>query len=161
MASRNTHFTLIQDAPSFQDHWIATLAPFQDISNSTKIWPFQDQFSGSFIMASTNNTLQLEAPTLSFSTANQAKEWKTFYVRALNYLETLDITLDININTPDQTEKGGKQIKMMFMGKDWEVLHSLTVTPSHHRSSKGLSSSSMPYRQQSRKMSNSGTATVN
>ena len=49
-------------------------------------------------MAGTNNTSQWEAPIFSFSTANQAEEWKTFYVRVLNYLETLDI----DIEAPDQ-----------------------------------------------------------
>ena len=42
-------------------------------------------------MVGTNNTLQWEAPKFSFSTASYAEEWKAFYIRALNYLETLHI----------------------------------------------------------------------
>ena len=53
-------------------------------------------------MADTNNTSQWEAYKFSSSAANQAKEWKTFYSRVLNYLETLDIDID----APYQTKKG-------------------------------------------------------
>ena len=38
-------------------------------------------------MAGTNSTTQREAPKFSFSTANQAEEWKVFYIRALDYLK--------------------------------------------------------------------------
>ena len=38
----------------------------------------------------------------SFSAANQAEEWKTLYVRVLDFLETLDIDLD----APNQAKKG-------------------------------------------------------
>ena len=71
----------------------------------TKIEPIQDQnrpklHINTATMASTNNTSQWEAPKFSFSRANQAKEWKPFYFRALSYLETLDTNVDI----PDQTK---------------------------------------------------------
>ena len=56
-------------------------------------------------MAGTNNTSHSEAPKLSFCTANQTEELKTFYVRALTYLETLDI----NIDAPEQTKKDGNR----------------------------------------------------
>ena len=62
------------------------------------------------MMAGTNNTSQWKAPNFSFSAANKAEEQNTFYIRALNYLKTLDI----NIDTSDQTKKGWKQVKMMF-----------------------------------------------
>ena len=45
-------------------------------------------------MAGTNNTSQWEVPKFSFSTANQAVELKTFYIRAINYLDNMDITID-------------------------------------------------------------------
>ena len=45
-------------------------------------------------MAGTNNTSQYEALKFSFSTANQAEEWKTFYVRNLDYLGTLNINIE-------------------------------------------------------------------
>ena len=32
-----------------------------------------------------------EAPKFSFSTEDQAAEWKKFYIRALDFLESLDI----------------------------------------------------------------------
>ena len=54
-------------------------------------------------MAYINNTLNWEAPKFSFYAANQAEEWKTFYVRALNYLETLDI----DPKAPNQTKRDG------------------------------------------------------
>ena len=52
-------------------------------------------------MADTNNKSQWDAPKFSFRTGNEAEEWKT-YVRALDYLETLDM----NIDATDQTKCG-------------------------------------------------------
>ena len=64
-------------------------------------------------MAGTNKTSQWEAPKFSFSVANQAKEWKTFYIRVHDYLEILDIDVD----APNQTKEGWKQMKMMLAGE--------------------------------------------
>ena len=73
------------------------------------------------------------SPLISFSTANQAEEWKTFYVRAIDYVETLDIDIEPSY----QTKMGWKQIKMMFTGEDRQALQTLIDnTPSHHRSNK-------------------------
>ena len=98
------------------------------INNSTKSLPFQDQFSRNFMMADTNNALQWEEPKSSFSADNQAEEWKTFYIRAFGYLETLGI----DIGAPNQAKNGWKQIKM-FTGEDRRVLQTLigncTITP--------------------------------
>ena len=69
-------------------------------------------------MAGSTTTSWWEAPKFSFSAANQVDEWKTFYVRALNYLETLDI----DIEALNQTKKGWKQVKMMLTSEDWKVL---------------------------------------
>ena len=35
-----------------------------------------------------------EAPKFSFTTEDQAAEWKKFYIRALDFLESLDIDPD-------------------------------------------------------------------
>ena len=56
-------------------------------------------------MAVTNNMSQWVAPKYTFSISNQMEEWKAFYVRALNYLEILDIDVD----TPGQTKKDGSR----------------------------------------------------
>ena len=77
-------------------------------------------------MEDTNNTPKWE---FSFSAANQPREKKTIYVKALNYLKTLDIDVDLF----DQTEKGWKQMKMMFTEEDREALQTFidnsTITP--------------------------------
>ena len=41
-----------------------------------------------------NNTPQWEAPKFSFNAQDQATEWKQFYIRAVDYLEALDIDPD-------------------------------------------------------------------
>ena len=80
-------------------------------------------------MASTNYTSQWEVPKFSFSTANQAEEWNTIYVRALDYLETLDI----DIEALNQIKKGWKHIKMMVGDEDGQALQTFiengTITP--------------------------------
>ena len=58
-----------------------------------KIYPCKGQFSPKYhinttTMAGTNHTSQWEDLKFSFSAVNDAKEWKTFYMRVLNYLET-------------------------------------------------------------------------
>ena len=68
-------------------------------------------------MVGTNNTSEWKVPKFSLSTANQAKESKAFYVRALDYLETQGIDID----APTK-QKQMEQIKMMFMGKERQTL---------------------------------------
>ena len=68
-----------------------------------------------------NNTSRWEAPTFSFNTEDQASEWKKFYTRALDYLETLDIDPE----QEDQHKKGWKQIKMMFTREDRQALQTM------------------------------------
>ena len=81
------------------------------------------------MMASTGPTAQWEAPQFSFNTPDQTQEWKPFYTRVLNFLETLDI----NPEKQDETKRGRKQIKMMFKGEDQQALQTLidnnTISP--------------------------------
>ena len=60
---------------------------------------------------------------------NQAKEWKKFHNRVIDYLEALNIDPD----TPDESKCGWHQIKMMFKDEDREALQALldnnTITP--------------------------------
>ena len=80
-------------------------------------------------MASTDPTAQWEAPQFSFNTPDQTQEWKTFYTRVLNFLETLDIDPE----KQDESKRGWKQIKMMFKGEDRQALQTLidnnTISP--------------------------------
>ena len=70
-----------------------------------------------------------EAPTFSFNADNQAKEWKKFHTRVIDFLEALNIDPD----TPDKSKCGWHQIKMMFQDGDREALQALldnnTITP--------------------------------
>ena len=47
--------------------------------------------------------------------------WKDFYIRAIDYLKTIDI----DPRKEDQQLKGWKQIKMMFTGEDRRALQTL------------------------------------
>ena len=71
-------------------------------------------------MAGTNNTSQWEVPKFSFSVADQADKWKIFYVRDLDYIETLDIDME----APNQ-KKRWKQIRMMFTHEERQILQTL------------------------------------
>ena len=42
-------------------------------------------------MASGGTATRWEAPQFSFNTPDQTQEWKNFYTRILDFLETLDI----------------------------------------------------------------------
>ena len=81
-----------------------------------------------------SNTPHWEAPKYSFDTEDQASAWRQFYTRDNNYLEILGI----NPEREDETKKGWKQIKMMFIGEDRQELQTLidnnTITPEdqHH-----------------------------
>ena len=78
-----------------------------------------------------NNTTRWEAPKFSFNTDNQPAVWRELYIRALDYLETLDIDPE----EADQTQKGWKQTKMMFTGEDRQTLQTMidnkTITTEH------------------------------
>ena len=80
-------------------------------------------------MASRSSAPHWEAPKFSFNTPNQADAWKSFYTRALDFLEALDIDPDVE----DQGKKGWRQIKMMFEDEDHLALQTLidnqTITP--------------------------------
>ena len=62
-----------------------------------------------------------EAPTFHFNSPNQSEDWRTFYTRALNYLDALDIEPD----HADNIQKGWKQLKLMFEGEDRHALQTL------------------------------------
>ena len=67
------------------------------------------------------NPPRWEAPKFSFTTEDQAAEWKKFYIRALDFLESLDIDPD----KKDENKKGWRQIKMMFQDDDRQTLQDL------------------------------------
>ena len=62
-----------------------------------------------------------EAPKFSFNAENQAKEWKKFHTRVIDYLEALNIDPD----TPDESKCGWHQINMMFQDEDREAPQAL------------------------------------
>ena len=72
-------------------------------------------------MASRSNIPHWEAPNFSFNAPDQAEEWKSFYTRAIDFLEALDIDPDVE----DQGKKGWHQIKMMFEGEGCQALQTL------------------------------------
>ena len=82
--------------------------------------PFQQTHTKLNKMAH-SSTPRWEAPQFSFNTDNQPAVWREFYIRALDYLETLDIDSE----EANQTKKGWKQIKMMFTGEDRQALQTM------------------------------------
>ena len=78
-----------------------------------------------------SSTPRWEAPKFLFNTDNQPAAWIEFYIRALAYLETLNIDPE----KEDQTKKGWKQIKMMFTREDRQTLQTMidnnTITAEH------------------------------
>ena len=68
-----------------------------------------------------NNTTIWEAPSFSFNVDNQPAAWREFYMRAIDYLETIDIDLE----QEDQHKRGWKQIKMMFTREDRQALQTM------------------------------------
>ena len=87
-------------------------------------------------MASRAPTARWEAPQFSFNLPQQTQEWKNFYTRVLDYLETLDIDPEAQ----NDARCGWKQIKMMFQGEDRQALQSLidnnTITPEDQKTPK-------------------------
>ena len=76
-----------------------------------------------------SNPPRWEAPKFSFNVEDQAAEWKKLYIRAIDYLEALDIDPD----KADETKQGWHQIKMMLQGEGRHALQTLldsnTITP--------------------------------
>ena len=70
-------------------------------------------------MASVGSTTCWEAPQFLFNTADQTQEWKNFYTRILDFLETLDI------KRQDENKCRWKQIKMMFQGEERQTLQTM------------------------------------
>ena len=68
-----------------------------------------------------SNTPTWEAPKFSFNTDDKAAEWRQFYIKAIDYLEALDIDPD----QEDETKRGWKQFKMMFQGDNRQTLQTL------------------------------------
>ena len=62
-----------------------------------------------------------EAPKFSFTTEDQAAEWKKFYISALDFLESLDIDPE----KKNENKRGWCQIKMMFQDDDRQTLQDL------------------------------------
>ena len=67
------------------------------------------------------NTPYWVVPKFSFTSQNQAEDWKLFYTRALDFLKALDI----NPDEEDQGKMGWLQIKMMFEGEDHQALSNI------------------------------------
>ena len=71
----------------------------------------------------------MESPQIYFDIPNQAEQWKVFYTKAIDFLETLDIDPD----NEDRNKHGWYQIKMMFHEGDRQALQTLinnnTITP--------------------------------
>ena len=82
-------------------------------------------------MASSGHCSCWKAPTFHFNSPNQSEDWSTFYTRALDYLDALDIELE----AADESCKGWKQLKLMLEGEDRKALQSLVdsgvVTAEH------------------------------
>ena len=72
-------------------------------------------------MASGGTATWWEAPQFSFNTPDQTQEWKNFYTRVFDFLETLDIDPE----RQDKNKCGWKQIKMMFQGDDRQTLQTM------------------------------------
>ena len=68
-----------------------------------------------------SNTSRWEAPKFLFDMEGQASEWKKFYTRAIDYLETLYIDPE----QEDQDKKEWKQIKIMFTREDRHALQTM------------------------------------
>ena len=73
-------------------------------------------------MVSSHSHSCWEAPTFHFNSVNQSEDWRVFYTRALDYLDTLNIEPD----HADDNCKGWKKIKLMFEGEDRQAIHTLT-----------------------------------
>ena len=73
------------------------------------------------------------APSFSFDIADQPTAWRDFYLRAIDYLETLYI----NPEEEDQQRRGWEQITMMFTGENRQTLQTLidnnTITAADQR----------------------------
>ena len=72
-------------------------------------------------MASGGTATHWEAPQFSFNAPDQTQEWKNFYTRVLDVLETLNIDPE----RQDENKHGWKQIKMMFQGDDRQTLQTM------------------------------------
>ena len=56
-----------------------------------------------------------------FNSPNQSEDWRTFYTRAVDCLDALDIGID----QADNCHKGWKWLKLMLKGDDREALQTL------------------------------------
>ena len=72
-------------------------------------------------MASSHPSNCWDVPTFHFNPPNQSEDWRTFYTRVLDYLDSLDIDTD----QADDCHKGWKQLKLMFKSNDIQALQTL------------------------------------
>ena len=72
-------------------------------------------------MASSCPNTHWDVPTFHFNSPDQSEDWRTFYIRALDYLYALDIETD----QADDHHKGWKQLKLMFKGDDRQAPQTL------------------------------------
>ena len=89
-------------------------------------------------ITSRSSTPCWEAPEFSFQLSQQSEDLKAFFSRVLNYLEALNF----NTNEPNDTRTSCIQLKMMFEGKDWQMLQTLLdnemITPEHQKTPRQL-----------------------
>ena len=106
---------------SFQDHWKKY---YYCYTTTDKKWHLEHQ------------QLDGRHHNSPSTPPQQTQEWKNFYTRVLDYLETLDIDPEAQ----DDARHGWKQIKMMFQGEDRQALQSLidnnTITPEDQKTPK-------------------------
>ena len=87
-------------------------------------------------MPSRSNTPNWEAPEFFFNASDQAEEWKSFFTRAIDFLEALDIDPDVE----NQGKRGGIKLKWYLREKTAKLSRpSLTAKPSCLMPSRPLS----------------------
>ena len=105
--------------PHFQDHLTLNSLCFKKIFAKTTQFLEKSAFTTQYGLQIINPLLG--SPKFSFNVPNQAEEWKSFYTRALDFLESQGIDPDVE----GQRKKGWRQIKMMFEGEDCQALQTL------------------------------------
>ena len=66
-------------------------------------------------------TTHWEAPQFSCNTPDQTQEWKHFYTRVLDFLESLYIDL----KRQDENKHGWNQIKIIFQDEDRQTMQTM------------------------------------
>ena len=67
----------------------------------------------------------LGSPKVQLNTPQQSKDWRSFYTKAINYLETLNI----DATESNDNKTSWKQLKIVFRGEDRQLINNETITP--------------------------------